>query len=438
MFRRNNSPRQRPPLFSATSQVLEKMNRNKLTRRLCWLALLAGLSILLVMVGLWVARHLDERTRHYDYSAKMAFAPDRSVAFVTGNTPGAVAVLALKDNRQIDQFVVDDMVTGMVFHPDGSKVYVATWAGQPGQGVNVHVLDSASRKELSLIPVPGCAVGGIAISGDGNALTLASETEGSQCVVQIDTRSGKSAITLSIENVEIVYWGILAQDGCRVYLPVCSGCNSPFAHYHPPPVDHKPREFSIVVLSTDPKTEARHIPLPGLKPTYLFASADNAKIAVQAGNPRTGEMGVRLIDTASGAISGMIKAVAAGDLRVMGFSADSRTLYVTEAMTATAPLTLHLVDVAAKRITGSVPLQSTPDRVVGSPDGSQAYLLERDTSVQGRTRNRVGMVTVVDVRTRSIVTRVPLTGSFVHGLWELTADSVAFFRNIGKPAETDT
>jgi YVTN family beta-propeller protein len=141
----------------------------------------------------------------------VALHPNGTRAYALGNN--RVTVIDTITNTVMTSVIVTGVARGIAVHPDGSRFYVATFAGL------VHVIGVESNVVLLTVPV-GVSASALAIHPDGSQVyVVAQESDGSSAVKALDTsRHTLVSVPVGGRTAELVSIAV-HPDGSRVYVP---------------------------------------------------------------------------------------------------------------------------------------------------------------------------------------------------------------------------
>jgi len=112
----------------------------------------------------------------------MAFTPDGRELWALNQTGDSIDIIALPSHEVIERVECPGMPVRCVFSPNGDRVYIPSWT----ENGELIVMDTATRKEITRIPVGSQAIG-VVISPDGRRVFVGCEhTDG---VHVIDTEA---------------------------------------------------------------------------------------------------------------------------------------------------------------------------------------------------------------------------------------------------------
>ncbi|MFL6658983.1 MAG: hypothetical protein ACJ8GW_12975 [Massilia sp.] len=371
-----------------------------------------ALVALLLAGAYWVLQESEVHTGNR-YFAVIAFAPGGNEAFISGQEAGAISIFSFADNRQSDHFSVDGVILAMVFHPDGSKAYVlSTLAGRD----TIDVIDVAKRRVASRILVSPCNARNMAISPDGRMLLLASGFARPSCAVQVDTAtllpSQIATPEVNIGETRTVN-SVVSADASRI---VSTLQGNVFARVR--------GAYAVVTRSMGGGGEVSELTLGKFAPSLVATNPDNTTLAMADHATGPGQPLIRLVNLAGGATTDIAASELLAPLVAIAFSADSRQLYAVVWGDLEVPARLLSFEVDRPTAMKSMALRVVPDGMALSPDGSKLVLLANEDLWGQVPSNQVGLVTVIDTRTRVMAPAAPLKASLAQTIWVM-ADRLA-------------
>lgn len=235
----------------------------------------------IAVVDLTAARTIDT-IRYPPGPKQIRFNGDGSRAYVAGGTvAGGVGVIDTASRRVMSTIPVDGgPLYGLALAPDGLRLYSANF------GAGAVVVD-LNTQAVHAIPLPRGDRGGVAISPDGRYAYFTTDTSlaprlpGPRSVNVLDTTSNTISATIT-ENAERPYDVAISPDGRRLYA----------AHF--PASQDTPNTVSVIDTAAGAITGT--IPVEG-RSTGLALSPDGHRLHVlnESGTLQT-------VDTASGVV----------------------------------------------------------------------------------------------------------------------------------------
>ncbi len=238
--------------------------------------------------------------------------------------------------------------------PDGRRVYVADEGGG-----TVTVVDAASDTRVTTIQLSGNP-SGIAVTPAGDSVWVAVP----QGLQEIDPAA--NVIRRTVPLAARAYSAAISPDGRFGYTAL---------------------QRDGIVAEVDLRTGAVTRQLPVAEPAFVALSPDGSTLAVTGFDQPV----LTLFDRATGAETARIPFSGGGFAPT--FTPDGRGIYLAEAHQPR----IHVVDVAARRVTGSVTMKLPAVNVAFAPDGSVAYAHGEDNEL-----------TVIDTATASVRRTIPL------------------------------
>ncbi|HEX3555911.1 MAG TPA: bifunctional YncE family protein/alkaline phosphatase family protein [Thermoanaerobaculia bacterium] len=311
-----------------------------------------------------------------DLPLAMAESPDGGTLVVTNNgyTKPSLTVVDLRRLTVPATVPVDDAWLGLVWHPDGKRLYASGGAASTVQELRVGEKGLEKTAVLTLKkPGPTSFVGGLAVSPDGSRL-YAVHVLG-QTLSAVDLGSGQVAQT--VELPAEAYTALAAPDGKTVFVSLWGGAK---------------------VLVFDAATLAlRGEVAVGEHPNAMILSKDGSRLFVACAN--TNEVWV--VDVAAGSaraarerISIALEPAAppGSTPNGLGLSPDGATLLVANADNNT----VAVVDVSRpgdSRVRGFIPTGWYPTAAQFSRDGQRIFVLSGKglTSVANPRGNQPGV-----------------------------------------------
>ena len=346
----------------------------------------------------------------------MALSPNGALmAVVTGSNfnPRALHVIDVASRMLKQTIAIGNSFVGVEFSPAGDRIYVG---GGAGNDVRFFALQpDGSFAANGTLPIAGAAPSGLTVNSNGSRLYVALNMSHQVGVIDTETRAIVARIPVGIYP----YTTVLSADGSKLYVSNWGG-------RVPGPADVTDGLFPVVV---DPRTG---IPVSGtvsvidtasnmvvktitvgLHPTGMALSPDGDRLYVTNANSDT----VSVIATANDVV---VKTIHVGQERreygpVLGSSPNAiavspngRRLYVANA----AENAIAVVDPytgSREAVEGLIPTGWYPTAIALDGGGRRLFVangygfgsIAPVPPGQGRSyRNRVGVVSVVDVPSR--------------------------------------
>src|SRR5215210_5667464 len=290
-----------------------------------------------------------------DLPLAMAESPDGSTLVVSNNgyTKPSLTVVDLQHVYVRETVPVDNAWLGLVWHPDGQRLYVS---GGGANAVQEFRLTEGKLKPGAAValkkPAESSFVGGLAVSPDGKRL-FAVHVLG-QLLSAVDLETGQ--VAKSVDLPAEAYTSLVSPDGKTLYVSLWGGA--------------RVQLFDAATL------ELRgEIPV-GEHPNAMALSQDGARLFVACANTNA----VWVVDLATRAAHEQISialdpATPPGSTpNGLGLSPDGKTLLVANADNNT----VALVDVSrpgASRVRGFIPTGWYPTAAQWSRDGRSLFIL---------------------------------------------------------------
>jgi YVTN family beta-propeller protein len=300
--------------------------------------------------------------------------------FVSNEIAGTVSVIDIGTRAVVHTIPVGKRPRGIRVSPDGRTVYVAL-SGSPIGGPNVDestlppadrkldgigVIDAATGRLVKMLP-SGSDPEQFAISKDGTRLFIANEDAGLTSVLEVATGTILAQIKVGGEPEGVD----LSPDGRVVYVT---------SEY----------DNAVYAIDTNRLTLVREVPV-GPRPRSTGFLPDGSLAYVSAEN---GPL-VSVLDARTHAVLASIP-FSPDTLKPMGVvvTPDGTRVLVTTGRGGT----LHAIEVATNRITGSVAVGERPWGVEVSADGKWAF------TANGPSND----VAIVDLATMTVAAKVPV------------------------------
>ena len=273
----------------------------------------------------------------------VAFSPDGSTAYVTGNQ--GVSVISVPSGTVTSTIPVSS--EGLAVTPDGSTAYVTNFSSN-----TVSVIAVASGTVTSTIPV-GSSPRGVAFTPDGSTAYVTNFSSDTVSVIAVASGTVDSTIPVGTKPLGVA----VSPDGSRAYVT-------------------SPSSNTVSVIAVASGTVTSTIQVVG-RPAGVAFSPDGSRAYVTNNGSNT----VSVIGVASGTVTSTITVGSAP--WGIAVSPDGSTAYVANQFSNT----VSVIAVASGTVTSTIPVGDSPENVAVSPDGSTAY-------VTNEISNTVSVITV--------------------------------------------
>lgn len=315
-------------------------------------------------------------------------------AYITNHLSNTVAILDPDTNKIADNLPIvasRSGPSGVVVHPDGTKLYVTNRAQFGGGAGTVSVIDLTERKVITTIPV-GVAPLGIALNPTGERLFVANE--GSSSLTVINTSTNQPFIDLNVPNLTanafprgvathpnplrpLVYVtnrtvNSFSDDATNPNADQCDGLVGRS------PVNANPDQCvgSLSIFDADLKMQVGSVAV-GWAPEGVAVSPDGGLVYVANAGDRT----ISIMETVFNKVIGVITLDRFGGAslplapRGIAVSPDGSRLYVTDG----AGNRLFVIDIAANHaVVDIIPVGKKPYGVAVSADSRRVYVANTD------------------------------------------------------------
>ena len=335
-------------------------------------------------------------------------------AYITNYLSGTVSIVNQDTNQVADNIpsaINNAGPSGIVVHPDGTRLYVVNRPKSGRTSGTVSVIDLTERKVIAMIPV-GMAPLGVALNPTGERLFVVNE--GSFSLSVIDTATNQPFTDLNVPNLLANPYprGVATHPNpLRPLVYVTNRTVNSFSddEANPQPdqcdalvtrppvnVNHDQCVGSVSIFDIDLKTQVGSVAV-GWAPEGVAVHPDGGLVYVANSGDRT----VSVIETIFNQVIGIISldqfGGAPGPLvpRGIAVSPDGNRLYVTDG----AGNRLFVIDTTANHaVVGIVPVGKKPYGVSVSADSKRVYVANTDDNT----------VSVVHGRTNEVIATIPV------------------------------
>jgi len=271
------------------------------------------------------------------FPAAVALSPDGATAYVANADANTVSVINTATDTVTATVAVPVLPLGVAVAPSGSAVYVT------GFGADVlSVLDPATDRVVRTIPLSTPQ------DPQDNPVRVVLNPAGSTAYV---TLKGGAVVTVDLAAgvvTHLVWVGdypfgvVVSPDGSSLYMPSC-------------------RPDTLTVIDAATATVTRTVPGVGGCNASVAVTPDGRSVWV------SGDGGIGVVDTATGAVTHLLPVHSAGGIV---FSPDGHRAYIADSEANT----VDVVDTATAAVVDRVPVGRSPQSIALSPDGYTAWV----------------------------------------------------------------
>jgi YVTN family beta-propeller protein/VCBS repeat-containing protein len=278
----------------------------------------------------------------------VAVSPDGTRVYVTSFLEkalggGSLSVIDTGNNTAFATIPTGEFSMGVVFHPNGSRAYVANYQSGTVSVINTAVNGGTVATTIKLASGTGTSPVDLAISADGSRLYTANFRGNSVSVINTATNQVAASIPVGAGPRGVA----ISPDGKRIYVTNYAG-----------------ESVSVISTVTNQVTDTIAV---GPYPNGVAFSPDGRRAYIVNDNDGT----VSIIDTATKQLTATISAGNGGFARRIVLSPDGGLLYTTNS----GPKgTVVVIDTVSYQIVATVAVESNPEALAISRDGTRLYV----------------------------------------------------------------